>query len=440
MLRFPPIKQAAFLPVRGLGAGWPVVGTVLLALLSIASLAATPGDLDADGKVSVADHLLLQQHLRGERALTPGQTVAADLDGNGALSPADLTALRDVLLERFPPAVIQSSPANLAILNQLSRIDLTFNKRFHDDGNLAGGLNLIEAGPDRHLGTADDVTILGSIAAAPPALGFDLGVPAGLGLTNGPGTYRLSVGAPIADFQGRPMVPFAARFLVLGDDPARDSDFDGIPDLDEITLQTHPLLADTDADFADDLLERDSNTNPLDPESIPGEAINPRTRMIVFSSLPITYANHPGDSSTTAPDWVSVRSPVVSYANLPYDMGTTPVDWVSVRSPVVSYANLVFESGTTPANWVSVRSAVISYANLPSDVGATPANWVSARSPVVSYANMPLDPGATPPNSMSVRSPVASYYNAPVDSANPGLSETITVASPVISYRNTASL
>ena len=369
----------------------PAILPRLLAVLLLAAITAAakpapvlPGDLDTDGKVSVADHLLLQQHLRGERTLSPAQITAADMDASGSLTAADLDAIRDVLLERFPPAVVASTPANLAVLSQLDGIDLTFNKHYHDNGSVADGIGLFEAGPDRHLGTADDVSIPGSVTAAPPALGFDLTAPAGLGLANGPGTYGLRAGPPIADFQGRAMLPFAEKFLVPGDDPLRDSDFDGIPDLDEIANGTNPLLVDSDGDLADDWLERQLGSDPNDPASIPGESGNT----------------------------VSVMSATVSYANLAIESGTLPSGWISVFSPVVSYANLPVESGTLPPTWVSVFSPVVSYANLPVESGTLPPTWVSVFSPVVSYANLP------------------------VETVDPVLTNTVTVVSAMISYQN----
>ncbi len=362
----------------------PAIPPRLFAVLLLASIAAAaiPGDLDADGMVSVADHLRLQQHLRGERTLTPAEAAAADMDSSGTLTLGDLDALRDVLLERFPPAVVTSDPPMFSVLGSLEGIDLTFNKPYHDDGQVADGVQFFEAGPDRHLGTADDVAIPGSVTAAPPALGFTLGA------TAGPGSYGLHAGPPIADFQGRPMIPFLGKFLIPGDDPARDSDFDGIPDLEEIANGTNPLRADSDGDFADDLLERESGTDPNDPWSVPGEIINPRTRTVVMNSLTVSYSNFPVESPTTPADWITARSPLVSYMNQPVEIITTPADWITVRSPLVSYANQPVETIITPSDWVSVRSLVVA------------------------------------------------YINAPVETPDPSLGETITVVSPMISYDN----
>jgi len=68
----------------------PAISPRLLAVSMLAAMsaaAAIPGDLDADGKVSVADQLMLQQHLRGERTLTPAKRAAADMASSGPVKP-----------------------------------------------------------------------------------------------------------------------------------------------------------------------------------------------------------------------------------------------------------------------------------------------------------------------------------------------------------------
>jgi hypothetical protein len=323
-------------------------------LAAVSAAAAIPGDLDGDGKVSVADHLRLQQFLRGERTLTPAENAAADMDSSGTVTLADLDALRDVLLERFPPAVVASDPPATSVVDDLPSIDLTFNKPYHDDGHVADGVHLFEAGPDRHLGTADDVAIPGSVTAAPPELGFTPSSSAG------PGSYGLFATPPIADFQGRPMIPFLGKFLIPGDDPTRDSDFDGIPDLEEIANGTNPLLADSDGDFADDLLERDSGTDPNDPFSVPGETGDRK----ILTSLTVSYSNLPTETGTTPPGWVSVFSKTISYGNSPTESNTTPPGWVSVFSKTISYGNALSETeDPASSERVTVVSPLISYQN-----------------------------------------------------------------------------
>lgn len=398
--------------------------------------ATTLGDLDGDSRVTSADYLLLQQHLGAQIQLSPSQIQAADANADGSISSADLPALRDLLLERFPPAVKSSSPAHLSVTSPSNRLELSFNKRYHDDGNLANGIRLTEAGPDKHLGTEDDISIPNSITAAPPLLSLNLDS------TLPSGTYGLYASPPIADFQGRPMIPFAGKFLIPGDDPLRDSDFDGIPDPEEIATGTNPLLSDTDGDFADDLLERNSGTDPLDPWNLPQDLGGKKVHL----SRAISYANLPGNSanSITPEGWISVISTITTYANLTPDAASenTPAGWVSVLSPIVSYANLAANSNFsgTPAGWTTISSAAISYANHPVDSASanTPIGWASINSPVVSYANLPAnsDSTGTPAGWVSVISPGISYSNLSPETLNPEGSETVTVVSSVVSYEN----
>jgi len=370
---------------------------------------ASPGDLDADGRVTSADHQLLQLHLNGQFQLSPSQLLASDANGDGSITAADLPALRDLLLERFPPAVSSASPPNLGVVSPPESLNLTFNKRFHDDGNLAAGLLLKEAGPDRHLGTEDDVTIPAVVSASPPFLSYS---PSS---ALSPGTYRFTASPPIADFQKRPMLPFAEMFLIPGDDPSRDSDFDGIPDPEEISNGTHPLLPDSDGDLADDLLEIQSGTDPNNPWSLPEDSGGKK----VLRSLAVAYANLPGNASSGTPqDWILVISAITTYANLPPDAASThtPASWTMVLSPIASYANLPANSDTsgTPLGWTTISSAIATYANLSVDAVSanTPVDWTSVLSPVVSYSN--LNP----------------------ESPDPQVSETVTVASAVVSYEN----
>jgi hypothetical protein len=411
-----------------------VTSTILLYPTN--TIAATLGDLDGDSRVTSADYLLLQQHLGAQIQLSPAQLQAADANADGSLSAADLPALRDLLLERFAPAVRSSSPAHLSVASPTQQLELSFNKRFHDDGNLAAGIRLSEAGPDKHLGTEDDVSIPNSITAAPPqlSLNLDSSLPSG--------TYGLYATPPIADFQGRAMIPFVAKFLIPGDDPLRDSDFDGIPDPEEIATGTNPLLSDTDGDLADDLLERDSGTDPLDPWSLPEDFGGKK----VILSRAISYANLPGNAANSiAPaGWTSVISSIITYANLTPDSASeyTPAGWVSVLSPIVSYANLPSDSNFsgTPAGWTTISSAAISYANRPVDSASanTPLGWTSINSPVVSYANLPdnSDANGTPAGWVSVISATISYSNLSPETLNPEASETVTVVSTVVSYEN----
>lgn len=408
---------------------------ILVMLACSLGLAAT-GDINADGRVDVADHVLLSQYLRGDRTLTPPEASAADFDGDGTVGAADLTALRDWMLERYAPAVVSVSPAPYSHVATLAEIQLEFNKRYHVGPASETGFHLVEAGPDGYLGTEDDVPVAGAADLHPPSLDFLLATPASATSGTGPGVYGLSVGAPIADFQGRPMVPYSTKFLVTGGPADRDSDFDGVTDEVEIADGTHPLLADTDGDWADDGLEKQSGTDPKNPFSVPGEAGNGR----FVGSLMVSYSNLTVETGKNVPaDATFVFSAMVSYSNMPVEAGNTvPVGATFVTSGLVSYANLAVEAGNTvPEESTYVSSALVSYSNMPVEVGnAVPTDAIHVTSALVSYANTSVETGnAVPASAAFVVSPSVSYANQPVESPAPTLPPRV-IVSDLVSYQN----
>lgn len=58
------------------------------------------GDVNSDGKVDAADYARLKSYLDAPKALSQSQLVAADLDGDGAVTNKDATALWNKLLRR----------------------------------------------------------------------------------------------------------------------------------------------------------------------------------------------------------------------------------------------------------------------------------------------------------------------------------------------------
>ena len=63
------------------------------------------GDINRDDRVSVSDMVVLGNYLFGRYGLNETQTIAADIDSDGAVDSADLSALQDIILEsrnKFP--------------------------------------------------------------------------------------------------------------------------------------------------------------------------------------------------------------------------------------------------------------------------------------------------------------------------------------------------
>ena len=61
---------------------------------------ATPGngDIDADGKLTVSDVIVMQKYLLGIHALTETEAAAADVTGDGDIDIFDLGMMKNMLL------------------------------------------------------------------------------------------------------------------------------------------------------------------------------------------------------------------------------------------------------------------------------------------------------------------------------------------------------
>lgn len=63
------------------------------------------GDIDRDDRVSMSDMVILGSSLHGRYGLNETQTIAADINGDGSVDSADLSALQDIILggrNKFP--------------------------------------------------------------------------------------------------------------------------------------------------------------------------------------------------------------------------------------------------------------------------------------------------------------------------------------------------
>jgi len=62
------------------------------------------GDIDGDGRITLADMDLLTKHLRGERLLTPEEFVRGDVNRDGKINILDWSGYRAYLrgdIQRF---------------------------------------------------------------------------------------------------------------------------------------------------------------------------------------------------------------------------------------------------------------------------------------------------------------------------------------------------
>lgn len=128
----------------------------------------------------------------------------------------------------------------------------------------------------------------------------------------------------------------------LGTEPNNpDTDGDGLRDGEEVyDYRTNPLLADTDGDDVDDWLEILKSTDPLDPNSFPGD-------------------NIPVDPVLVAPDLMAGEVTTVKSAveflydgPVPIQTGVNPVDILATRAALIR--GRVFERGGAPLAGVRV--------------------------------------------------------------------------------------
>jgi hypothetical protein len=267
--------------------------------------------------------------------VTPSRTAitlrakAIDTAGNETWSPEIQVALTR---DRTGPRVRRFEPSNDQILGSVTRISAQMTEALDPTTVTRAAFTLIEAGPDRVIGTSDDRTVTDGSASY-----TDGSRMAALTLPNDltPGLYEIELAAVPRDLAGNIMTaPARSRFfviqgpdldqdgvrddieatlgldpanpdsnnnglldgeedtdrdglsngleLVLGTDPNKpDTDDDGIPDIDEDTdndvlsdyrellLGTSPTVGDTDSDGWPDEPELTANSNPRDAASTP---------------------------------------------------------------------------------------------------------------------------------------------------------------------------
>ncbi len=96
---------------------------ILAALVLAPSVAATPGDLTGDGHTDQQDLQVLEQYLQGDGLLSDEQIQAADIDGDGQITPADATTLKRRLGLSINPLAKSRAAVDLDSSNSGSVVD-----------------------------------------------------------------------------------------------------------------------------------------------------------------------------------------------------------------------------------------------------------------------------------------------------------------------------
>jgi hypothetical protein len=299
----------------------------------------------------------------------------------------------------------------------------------------ADSFQLIAAGPDRTLGTADDSVVAGTTlswdgTSATARLELAGQAPAGL--------YEVRVSPPIADLAGNTLaLPVKWTFWIIGQ---TDTDGDGVPDDLELIMGLDPKNPST---FRDGKLDGDRDP---DLDGLP-------TRWEVMFGYDPTKKDTDGNGTNDGdedPDHDGVTNlQEFKHGTNPLNadsdgdgwddngeilQGTGPLDAGSqpprmIESAVVGYLNAVPE--TVPAGTRKLTASLsVSYLNaLPEAVPGGTLKQVASLP--VSYLN--ALPEAVPAGTLKlVASPAVSYLNA--------VPETVTgsrfVVSPIVSYQN----
>jgi len=144
---------------------------------------------------------------------------AIDTAGNQTLSE-ELTL--ELLPDALPPRVLRTLPEVTDLLPQLTSMVVLISEPLDPATVTEASVRLVAAGPDRTLGTADDVPVANltrELREQIPAV--VLRAPAALP----PGSYRLVLAPPLADLAGNPLAaPFTVDLFVFN--PAVDTDGD----------------------------------------------------------------------------------------------------------------------------------------------------------------------------------------------------------------------
>ena len=358
---------------------------------------------------------------------------ATDTGGNVAWSDEYTVTL---VLDATPPQVRSVWPPNNALFGSLTSLYASFNEPM-DTASLTGtGFKLMEAGPDKLLGTADDVLSTGTFSYRESVKSVFMDF-AGSGLA--PGLYQITVQNPAGDVAGNKLVtPFTSSFRIYN--AGLDTDGDGVPDEYEPLLGLNPTKADTNNNGVPDGLEdydndglknaaefymhtdpriADTNGNGISDGNEDEDMDGLKDQAEFLAGTDPFNIDTDGDGLDDASEVADGTDPKVKTGHR-YNLASAATSYLNAaqETPPVS----VLKSATSPA--VSMLNAWQD--NVPSQFAQ------SAASSTVSFLNAAQE--VLPPSVQSAAtSPSVSFLNA-IQQALPATVQK-DAASPVVIYR-----
>jgi hypothetical protein len=185
--------------------------------------------------------------LSADKASFTLQAKAIDTGGNATSTPEFVVNLTR---DKTPPHVLRKTfPSLHSIAGSIDTVTIYFSKPIDPATITSATVQVIDAGPDKVLGTKDDVVHAASLSYRDNLnavlVGFGTNLP--------PGHYQMLVKPPLADLAGNQLAAvFRSDFWVIA---GQDSDHDGIPDDVEIQLGLDPFNSDTNGDGIPDGME-----------------------------------------------------------------------------------------------------------------------------------------------------------------------------------------
>lgn len=245
------------------------------------------------------EHRFVTPRLSASKTNFTVRAKATDTGGNFAWSD-------EVLVELTPdataPRLLRTDPATnsiVSITNAPAAVFAYFNEPMDQATLNPGNYQLLWAGPDTRLGTADDRVMTNTTVTYRDTLNagvIELSEPLGLG------AYRATISANVTDVAGNPLAGnFAWTFAVLAGGPDDDDDGDGLTNAQELQFGSNPFLADSDGDGWSDLDEFENDTDPNNPGA--------RPMQLVLAYPPVAILAQSPDGAGTAGAAVFLAQP-----------------------------------------------------------------------------------------------------------------------------------